>query len=729
MRGRLGVAAAAALALVATAALVVIPSAPAVAAIGDSGTSTGSGSAVVANAGTGRNKDRIVWVNWGSHGTTLLNNASVKTWQQVGDTTRLEVTCTLTGATANALMAYRPGNWVNDGLTRLYRTSDPTNNLVAGIGLINAGTQTFTVSCATAQLVTYTDATFGTVSGTPLTVTLAGLVIADAESTGATEHVYASPSNGSATTWRVIDAYGGTCGTNYSAQASAPASTNQLRLTSNGECSGTGNYSATAVAFAQGATSLTVELTGSGLGSAAIGYVLAVDYGDAPASYGTPGGVVQPTWAGTALTNTTTTVVNAGTVQTATLSTMTAPTTRLGAQAFPNASPPYSAAANGDTGWAVPPAVTLTADEDAIATPAAIVYTRGVTTTYTLAGVSCATGAFVKGWIDWDRDGTFANDEGSGTVTCAASTASLVFTIPTDVPDGVAVGGDQTFIRLQTAVTSAQLGQTSIVAAGEVEDWPVLLQVPKLQVTKTANATTIPAAPGVVTYTVTATNVGNGAFTAGVPAYVYDYYAAAADDATLGAFTSNPTGVTNSVANSLLTWSGALAVNASVTVTIPMTVKATPGDLVMTNIARASSFSLGTGAAQAGCSAAELTAVTCATHTLYRVGVTVTKTAYLATDTTFTTPIATGTALTPGTVIVWRYVVTNTGSGALTNVVLTDTATDTATTIAGTTSATTNPTISCTGAPAVTPGASVTIATLAAGASRTCTASGTIGGP
>ena len=99
---------------------------------------------------------------------------------------------------------------------------------------------------------------------------------------------------------------------------------------------------------------------------------------------------------------------------------------------------------------------------------------------------------------------------------------------------------------------------------------------------------------------------------------------------------------------------------------------------------------------------------------------------FLATDTGFTSPIASGTALTPGTAVVWRYTVRNTGSGTVTGMSLTDVATDVRTDVGGTTTATTSPTITCPGYP---PATTVTGMTLAAGASIACTSqSRTIGG-
>ena len=409
---------------------------------------------------------------------------------------------------------------------------------------------------------------------------------------------------------------------------------------------------------------------------------------------------------------------------------MTAPSSALGPQAFPNSTPPHSADASGDAGWVVPPATTTTADEDAFVTaPTSITYYRGVTTSYSLDNVRCTSTASVKGWIDWDRNGVFDADEASATATCpAANVTSLVFTVPSDVPAGVTAGGDRTFLRIQTAMVATQLAPTGVAATGEVEDWPVLLQVPALRVAKTANVTSMPAAPGTVVYTVTVSNVGNGPYTATNLAYAYDSYGAAFDDANYTSHSVSAGAATNNTTNRLLSWSGALAEGASATITLTMTVRAPPGDSIVTNQARVSAV-LATAAAQAVCTPAELTALTCATHTVYRVGITLAKQAFLTADTGFTSPVASGTALVPGTAVVWRYTVTNTGSGAVTNVVLTDVATDARTDAGGTTTAVTSPTITCPGTPAVTPGTSVTIPTIAAGASRVCTASGTIGVP
>lgn len=709
---------------VAATTVVLQTASPAQSAVGDASSSSGSGSAVQATTGSGLHRDRILWVNWAAQGASLdAASTTVWTYLQVGALTRVEVSCTLSGRSGGSIAAYRSGQYGADGLQTLYNTA--SSNLVNGIGTVVQGADaTFTVACGTARLATYSSSTF---TGTPTSTTpisLAGLVFADAESTNGTEYTRATPTPSSAV-WRILDVYPGTCSATYQVQRN---SANRLTFGSSAECPTSGR-SATAVAFADGATTLNVSLEGSGLAAAAFGVVLGVDYGDAPASYGVAGAVVQPTWSGGApavngmLVNTWTTLASNGSVS-FTRATLAAPATRLGPNAVPERVPASSTDASGDT-----------PDEDAVAAaPSDITYVRGVTTTYALANIRCVAesatvATYVRGWLDWNRNNQFdAGEASSADATCTSATSTnvtLSFTIPSTVPEGQAAGGDRTFLRLMASTVPAQLAATGFTARGEVEDWPVLLRVPRLVVTKSANATVMPGTGGVVTYTVVATNVGNGAFSSGTPARVYDNLAGVADDATVGTATAAPAGGSLTTSGSLVTWQGALNAGSSVTLTIPATVLAAPGDRVMTNVARGSNVALAAASVTCTAGSADETAQVCARHVLYRSEVRVTKEAF--TSATFTTPVASGSALAPGTTVHWRYTVQNTGSGPLTGVVLTDTATDTRTDADGTTTATTSPVITCPGSPAVTPGTSVTIPSLAAGASRVCTASAAVG--
>ncbi|MCC2320477.1 CshA/CshB family fibrillar adhesin-related protein [Cellulomonas xiejunii] len=687
---------------------------PAAAAVGDLATSTNSGSALMATEGAGRYKDRIVWINWGTPGQVLPGGASagtqatttVTTRQDLSADARLEVACTMTRGHQQDVDVYRPGTWTADGLPQLYRTAQgAANNLIAGFRAPLGTDRDVTVSCV-AELATYAAAGF-TGTRTAQTVPLAGLVVADAESTKAEESIRATGTT--ATTWRVIDRYAGTCGTQYRAAVSG----NALTFSANGECPA-GQYSATAVALAQGATTLNLHLDGSaGQTAAAVGYVLGADYGDAAETYGHGPAVVQPTWtAGTTVGATVTNVLAAN----FTLATMAAPATRLGAQAFPNRTVPHSADATGDTGWAVPNgttgATTVRPDEDAFAAAPRLTARVGVASTYTLS-VAC-TGGRVRGWLDWNANGVFNTGEQTNTAACTGGATTLTWS-------GVTVTASQLglrTLRVAAATTDAQLlTATTPIVAGEVEDWQVTLTA-TVRVTKTANAVTMPAG-GTVRYTVTVSNAGAGAVTA----YLVDDYAGALDDATLGTVT-RPAGSTfTDNGTGRFAWSGTVAANGSVTLTYDMTMRSSaggPGDQVLTNVVAVSTAAINGGVTCVAGSDEQLTGQ-CARVDLYRPGMTIDKQAYRATD--LSTELASGVELAPGTAVVWHYVVRNTGSVPLAGVVVSDTWSQIRTTVAGSTSTGGTTTLTC---PGRTPGTSVDLGTLAVGATVTCTATGTV---
>ena len=252
-----------------------------------------------------------------------------------------------------------------------------------------------------------------------------------------------------------------------------------------------------------------------------------------------------------------------------------------------------------------------------------------------------------------------------------------------------------------------------------------------LRITKVANRDRVPAAGQAVTYTVTATNIGNAAYTdtTGQRANVYDDVGGAVDDAVLGSITRSPSSLpAPTTSSNRISWSGPLGPGASVVLTYSMTVRpdAQLGDKIMTNVARASSTPVSSDAAIV-CppESADLMAGLCARVDLYRVDVEVTKRAHHAET---NEPIGDGTSVPPGTPVVWRYTVRNTGSIALTGIQLTDSATETKWESGDSMTVPLSLEISCDGTPAVTPGTTVTIPTLAPGAQRVCQAEGVIGG-
>ena len=496
------------------------------------------------------------------------------------------------------------------GFEELYRTGGrgTSNTLIAGLMGHEA---TFTVACANARVAIYPDTTFTTPTSTK-PVTLAGMVVADAETTNYTttekEWVRAEAFPAEASRWRIIDAYGGTCNRTYtvyrdSTVPNPPAGTgSRLNMSAaTGECATT--PSATVVGLTD-RTQVNITLDAMNFGgqqAAAIGYVLGVDYGDAPSSYGVAGAVAQPPqpWnGGNSLSfdaAAPTVVVNAGVVQTNVFPTISTPSLRLGSQVFTNLTPPYSADASGDAGWAVPPSGTVTPDENGLSgAPPPIPVVRGVTTTYTSPPVTCVGTGSVQGWLDWDRSGAFETDEGSNVVTCPGGNGSVTlnFTIPADVPNGVAAGGDRTFLRLEIAPTAAELAPLGILSQGEVEDWPVLLQVPQPAGDQDRGRAGHPGCGR-------RGDVHGGrderrqrplhGGCAGVGLRLLRCRAGRRD---LTSYSSVPTGVFDDPPNARLTWTGPLAAGASVTFTVRMTVKAPPGDLVMSNVARVSNIFL-----------------------------------------------------------------------------------------------------------------------------------------
>lgn len=109
--------------------------------------------------------------------------------------------------------------------------------------------------------------------------------------------------------------------------------------------------------------------------------------------------------------------------------------------------------------------------------------------------------------------------------------------------------------------------------------------LPKLTIDKAADRTDLPADGEVVTYTVTATNAGPGAFTADAPATVTDDLSRVLDDAEFGEIVSPTTGA--ALDGDQLTWTGALGVDESIEIvyTVIYDANAPDGDHVLLNTA------------------------------------------------------------------------------------------------------------------------------------------------
>lgn len=689
----------------------IVTAPPASAVVGDVKSSANAGAAVVATSGAGLYKDRIVWVNWGQDRATLnapadscspsdrencLRTTAVTTTHELSARDRLEVVCTMFRGNGQTVEVYRPGTWNADGMPHLYGTGTGTSNtLITGFRAPLDTYRDVTVQCS-AELATY-GANGYTGTRAAQAVQLAGLVVADPESTKENESI--TFTGATPTTWRIIDRYAGSCGMKYYAEVQQST----IKFTTDGECA-SGQRSATVVAFGEGATQLSIQMDGrGGQTGAAVGYVLGADYGDAQATYGHGPALVQPTWTGG--------TVPAGRVNVLpngfSLATVGAPTTRLGAQALTNKTPPAVANADGDT-----------PDEDAFPSNPKLSARVGTASTYTLTVACTGTGAQVRGWLDWNGNNVFTDaTEASAVAPCTAGSATLTWT-------GVNVISQQVGRRVLRVAIGTAAGQlatpTSAIPAGEVEDW--ILDLLGVRITKTANVTALPADGGTVNFTITVFNDGAQSVTA----YLADDYSAAIDDATLSEQQiTRPTGVgTNwsyTAATNRFAWSGSVPANGQIQITYPMTVRSgtqVSRDLVLTNVVAVSTSAI-TGPITCVPGSVAQTERQCARVDIFRAGLTIDKQAFLKSDTTFASELAPGVQLAPGTEVVWRYVVRNTGA-ALSGVVVSDAWAETRTTYDGTASSNGATTITCPGGYA--PGTSVTLGALAAGATVTCTA-------
>ncbi|WP_341940536.1 hypothetical protein [Microbacterium sp. LWH10-1.2] len=151
----------------------------------------------------------------------------------------------------------------------------------------------------------------------------------------------------------------------------------------------------------------------------------------------------------------------------------------------------------------------------------------------------------------------------SVTFTIAADTNTPLGTCLTNTASVAGNEADPVSSNNQSATTSCDLG---------------------LSLVKTSNASADTRPGDVVTYTVTATNTGAGAFTPSNPATVFDDLTGVLDDATYNNDATSSVPGTIDYVQPLLSWSGALASGASVNLTYSVTI-GSGGDGTARNVA------------------------------------------------------------------------------------------------------------------------------------------------
>ncbi len=128
------------------------------------------------------------------------------------------------------------------------------------------------------------------------------------------------------------------------------------------------------------------------------------------------------------------------------------------------------------------------------------------------AGISKA--ARLCGYIDWNKNGTFevATEQACTSPAAGATSNTLTWTVPAGITPGA------TYARFRLGYTAAQVqAPTGRADSGEVEDYPVNLVLPPLNMAKTAGTLSGPTAAGIytVTYAITVQNTSTPATTYG----------------------------------------------------------------------------------------------------------------------------------------------------------------------------------------------------------------------
>ena len=406
----------------------------------------------VATTGEGRFLGEIDWFEWGVP-DQVISRAGTRTATSTTtvDGEALAVTCELS-AFSGVAVVYRPGSWMGDALDELYAISGlgAANELIDGVatpGSKALPTTTFRYSCS------------ATLADRP--IELGGVVFADAEQSVYPERVSATITSSAA--WRIIDRLRSpACEASTAASRLDTGVTNTLLLAGTTLCA-TGPA---VVAYADGASSGLVALHSPGGRSAiALGVLVPVDRGDAPASYGEAGHLLAMSLSGGDLPVTNPLRVSDPDFA---LADPAQPAPRLGDSVDPGGEASEDAAGDdaGSDGSFGP------ADDETDDPPESIAVAPGMESRQ--PKVACTGPAFVAGWIDFDASGTFEDDERSQTASCDGTAVDLGWTVPADVRPQAT-----TFERLRIATSAADIAHPiGLAASGEAEDHALALVEP-----------------------------------------------------------------------------------------------------------------------------------------------------------------------------------------------------------------------------------------------------------
>jgi hypothetical protein len=423
-----------------------------------------------ATGGSGAYKNNILWFDWGNAGASIPQAGTSVSNDITFAGATLRVTCTISnisGAGPNPDLAiYRPGGYFEDGLDNLY------NVLSGGINTMDIGLANRT----DAQSATFTYACSATLDGKPYP--LDGLVFSDAETTNEDEFIRAILPAGQ--TMRVIERYrADQCATGYNVNATGPTYT--FTTSSPYSCwdigDGTNSMGVYFIDNVSNLSTISATITVSSMGgkqAVAVGVSTHVaDFGDAPSSYGVAAHTPQFSWSGGTLSSGNTDIFDSG----FSLAAVTQPVNaRLGALVDSEPQSQHSSSASTDDSDNID-------DEDAVDVSALAPLLRGYAGQAYSVQVSCAGTSPINGWIDFDRNGSFDADERSDAAVCNGASATLNWTINSDVLAG------RSYMRIRTALDAGDISlPTGLAPSGEVEDYAITIADARLRVAKVTTA-------------------------------------------------------------------------------------------------------------------------------------------------------------------------------------------------------------------------------------------------